>query len=92
MHDLDFTENSCVKYTFSKIQKALIVSPKPQLMHGDWLGTGITAQKSAGNGEVQGLLLKGGNEADCLINDPGGGNPPWHNDGTVFFVKLWPNR
>ena len=36
----------------------------------------------------QGLLLKGrGNEADCLINEPGGGNSrpyPRDNDGTVF--------
>jgi len=27
-------------------------------------------------GATDGLLLKGGNEADCLINDPGEENPP----------------
>jgi len=46
VYDLDFGlhKSSCLKIKTTKIYRAPIVSPKLQLMRGDWVGIEITVQ------------------------------------------------
>jgi len=61
VYDLDFglSKSSCLKVIIGKIQNTDIVSPKPQLMHGDGVGTGTTVRKSAVVGWGRGNSMVG---------------------------------